>query len=414
MLAERLSLLLTAYVDGEVTPRQRRAVERLLEQSAEARALLQQLQEDANTLRGLPRRKLEADFSGRVLRTISERRLLHSRRAARLERPAFPGWVGLAAAASVLFVVAIGSYLYFETARKELDLASNGQVAPSSPEKQPRAEPEVPIAKNSGETAKSDVTPEGQSDPSATVVKDDGKSSVKPAVPENKEPKSASNSDDPLAATPNPNIDGLKTVRRSTPLPLVLRDLEREDQKKRLTEKLRQENAFRLELPCRDVAKALERLQIAFKAQGVQLVIDGDVVGRMKGRPVKGELALYTEGLNTNQLAKVLERLSRDDKQATKRRDGQFETVVVLSMTTEDQKGLAASLGVDSLQPAQAKPANSSGPGASNKAPDRLALVVWWNNRSKAVVSKEVRQFLDSRKERVPGAVPVLVVLTGM
>jgi anti-sigma factor RsiW len=45
--------LLTAHVDGELTARQRRHVDRLLRRSAEARALLARLQEDAQQVRGL-------------------------------------------------------------------------------------------------------------------------------------------------------------------------------------------------------------------------------------------------------------------------------------------------------------------------------------------------------------------------
>src|SRR2546430_2493824 len=47
MLPERGRELLTAYVDGELSARQRRHVLRLLRHSAEARRLLQRLQGDA-------------------------------------------------------------------------------------------------------------------------------------------------------------------------------------------------------------------------------------------------------------------------------------------------------------------------------------------------------------------------------
>src|SRR5438105_15811206 len=109
MLSDRVCQLLTAHVDGELSPRQRKVIERLLERSAEARAMLGQLQESAGILRGLPRRPMGRDLSGPVLRTIAERRLHPARRAALAGQSAVSPWTGLAAAAAVLLIVAVGS-----------------------------------------------------------------------------------------------------------------------------------------------------------------------------------------------------------------------------------------------------------------------------------------------------------------
>src|SRR4051812_11706837 len=113
MVPERLSQLLTAYVDGELSARQHRAVQRLLHKSSEARDLLRQLQADAQAVRRLPRRRLGQDLAPQVLRAIGERPVPAVRRAARAAGPAFPVWVGYAAAASVLLLVFSTSYFYF-------------------------------------------------------------------------------------------------------------------------------------------------------------------------------------------------------------------------------------------------------------------------------------------------------------
>src|SRR3954464_11554178 len=99
MLPERCRQLLTSYVDGELTGRQRRHVDRLLRRSEEARGFLHRLQADAEALRHLPRPRLEGDLSASVLKAIAERRLSPRRR--RAPRPVlhFPSWAGLAAAA---------------------------------------------------------------------------------------------------------------------------------------------------------------------------------------------------------------------------------------------------------------------------------------------------------------------------
>ena len=75
MLPDRYRQLLTAFVDGELSARQRRQVARLLHRSPDARHLLRQLQEDAQQLRALPCPPLSFDLTGEVMRTIAERRL---------------------------------------------------------------------------------------------------------------------------------------------------------------------------------------------------------------------------------------------------------------------------------------------------------------------------------------------------
>src|SRR5713226_4046227 len=108
MLADRYHALLTAYVDGELGARQRKAVLRLLRRSAEARVLLRQLQDDAAALRRLPRRRLGEEFPSLVLQVVRDRRLHPGRPALpRLQPRSVPAWVGVALAASILLLVGL-------------------------------------------------------------------------------------------------------------------------------------------------------------------------------------------------------------------------------------------------------------------------------------------------------------------
>jgi anti-sigma factor RsiW len=113
MLPERYRQLLTACVDGELNRRQRRRVERLLKRSPEARQVLQKLLGDARALRQLPPTPPPANLAEAVLTQIHERRLRPSRHARLNNPPALPAWTGLAAAAAVLLILGVGSYLYF-------------------------------------------------------------------------------------------------------------------------------------------------------------------------------------------------------------------------------------------------------------------------------------------------------------
>src|SRR5258705_531710 len=81
MLPERDRQLLTAYVDGELTARQRRHVDRLLRRSGEARRLLQKLQAAPHALTALGDPPVAAppplavDLAPAVLQTIADRGL---------------------------------------------------------------------------------------------------------------------------------------------------------------------------------------------------------------------------------------------------------------------------------------------------------------------------------------------------
>ena len=120
MLPERYRELLTGYVDGELSARQRRHALRLLRRSAEARRLLQRLQSDSDALIHLPKPRLDRDLSAPVLHKIAAARPLPTRPARRFAPSrAYPAWVGAAAAAAVLFVVGTASYCFFSSLRHQ-------------------------------------------------------------------------------------------------------------------------------------------------------------------------------------------------------------------------------------------------------------------------------------------------------
>jgi hypothetical protein len=128
MLSEEVRQLLASYVDGAVSARQRKQVDRLLRKSAEARELLEQLQRDSGELRAMRRQKLPQDFSLQVLRSIAEKQL---KPAPPPPQPKpFPAWIGASVAAAVLVAVTGASFLFFSslqrgplTQREQADLA---------------------------------------------------------------------------------------------------------------------------------------------------------------------------------------------------------------------------------------------------------------------------------------------------
>jgi anti-sigma factor RsiW len=111
MLTEETRQLLAAYVDGEVSPRQRAQVDSLLSKSAEARNLLEQLQRDSGELRAMKRKTLPQDFSLQVLKNIADKKLQPE--STPPPTTTFPAWLGITIAVAVLVLVTVVSFLFF-------------------------------------------------------------------------------------------------------------------------------------------------------------------------------------------------------------------------------------------------------------------------------------------------------------
>jgi anti-sigma factor RsiW len=113
MLPERITQLLTSYIDGELSTRQRKAVTRLLRKSPEARKLLQEMQEDSMILRKLPRKKMKQDLSRTLPGTIIMRGLQLPPPPTVALPPSVPTWIVAVCAVVLLGLVGVGSYLFF-------------------------------------------------------------------------------------------------------------------------------------------------------------------------------------------------------------------------------------------------------------------------------------------------------------
>lgn len=123
MLTEPEYELLTAFVDGELSARQRKQILRLLRRSPEARHFLRKLQTDSQLLQSLPRYKSDPDFALRVTRAIADAPKPVAPTAeiyppvAAPAPASLPVWLNFALAAALLFAVTLGSYLFFASQR---------------------------------------------------------------------------------------------------------------------------------------------------------------------------------------------------------------------------------------------------------------------------------------------------------
>ncbi len=449
MLLNRYRQLLTAYVDGELSKRQRRAVDRLLRQSVEARQLLQQLQRDARTLRTLPRPALSEDLSVRIVRTIHERRLAPGRRRlANLSTNA--AWFGslapYVAAATVLFLLGAASYLYFSvtwTPPTTTELAKSEKILPSSPPATDRAARTSPLEKDEPQTAlKEPIKPKDQSNLPAvvetpTVVHNEGerskpKDTDKPFV----EPKEETTLTDRL------EMFQLDRVPDTLPVVVKVADLKQETRRKSFLEELRRDTNFRIEVPCKHGTKAFERVRRAAPTIQLGLIVEKQAQERIKMK-WHTNYVLYLENVTPEELIRFLQQLSDEDRKLAggKALEEQIDRLVLTRMTEKQRKDLSSLLGIDPMP----SPSSSKGPLGTDPSkplsdqtarqlglalagqgtprpeagkkpvmpPERFALVLAYNPVRPAPGSEEIKRFLDSRKPARPGSLHVLLVLRG-
>ncbi|HYT91224.1 MAG TPA: hypothetical protein VEL76_21095 [Gemmataceae bacterium] len=361
MLSDQDRELLTAYLDGQLSARQRKTAQRLLHRSPEAHHLLRQLQEDAHALHRLPTRKLAPDFSLKLLKTIAQRGLQPGGARPLPSPRSIPTWVGASAAAAVLFLVAGGSFVYFG------DRFDTQQVIPVQTAYAP-----PPL--------------------------------------------------DPMAAAMLPGVlaEYAKPVKPGVYIPLP--ELTGQDAKKRLTTELQSAPAHHLVLESRNNSAAVDRMKTVLKGAGIQVLMDPTAQAALqkKQKKQKTTYVVYAENILPDELAAILNQFGRQ----TKPSDRASENVLLNPMSKKDLQQLAQLMRVKEAQiehvrlpepifdPTGKPPAKGKPKPPASKQAERFAVVLAMNGASgNSPPSAEVRRFLDSRSQPRPGAVRILLVL---
>jgi anti-sigma factor RsiW len=447
MLLDRYRQLLTAYVDGELSSRQRRYVVRLLHRSAEARQLLQQLKADARTLRQLPRPSLPADLTGAVLRLISERNLAPRQSRTIQVVPAMT-WMGpltsWTVAATVLLSLGVASYFYFAAS---LDQAAKTEIV----QKQPEPTISTPHPEEPGLSIAHKEDGISTEPRKSAAPKINPPSAVKtPRMVRQRGERSKPNSVDKPPSPPKEETaltDRLETfhfdcVPDLLPVVVKLGGLDRLPARKKLAAELSKDNAFRLELPCSNGTKAFDRVQKAARTLHIGFIIDKAAQERIKLKWNVSYL-LYLEDVMPEELTGFVRQIDAEDRksEAGKPAEAQFDRLVLMRMSAGHRKELTTLLGVDPITTAPSatgsladphKPltdatarlvqqslagqggAPRAEPGKSAaQAPDHIALVLAYNHVHPSPGSDEIKHFLENRKPIRAGALRVLLVLRG-
>jgi hypothetical protein len=327
-----------------------------------------------------------------------------------------------ALAAALFLAVCLGSFAVFRqsdppaVANRPADppaVAQRGAdehaPAPKAPHTDAPRLPPVPEGRGPAEVrVDAHPTPSGGPDPRATTT---------PPKPGGE-----------LASPVTPTIEPTQVPRPRLPVVVAARDLDQPLTRQKLLDEFRRGEAVHLDLyvPARDTPRGFDRLRTALQGLGVKLLIEPVAQQRLKNR-LPTEVALYVESLTPDELALALQRLSGGE--------AVFDRLIAGPLSPEDGKELAVLIGFDPT-PSPAKPRGAAGvdirkpladetvgqltqslagAGAPRPEPgkhgrERFALVSTHPPIKLPVVSKEVRQFLDTRNPR-PGAVPVYLIM---
>jgi hypothetical protein len=413
MLPDSARQLLTGYVDGELSNRQRKLAQRLLAHSSEARSWLQGMQEDVRRLRGLERHKLGPDFTAGVLQALHQR-FLHHASPAKVVEYRLPLWAGLATAAVLLLTVGLASFFYFahplDADMLEVPLAANAESdLPPSPELAALPVKPAPFVTALPKELDSPTPARPIPDPMPVPAGVVAKAPHEPVPPPSREVPDKKPTP-PAYTLPVDRLELFKpTVASVALLPLVN---VREIQPNRLVKEFQKDSAFRIELPCRDTTRAFRRVETALRDHGIHLCLERAVLERLSKPRWKANYVIFLENLTPDELAQVLARVGSDDRKAAalKPRDGQFSKMVLNHMSEADRKELADLLHTD-MRPLLGSSARPDPTRTTAKGSERLGLGVTYNPERPLPGSPQVRRFLENRKPLRPGALQVLLVL---
>jgi len=437
MLAERCLELLTAYVDGQLSARQQRLVQKLLKKSPEARTMLRKLQQDSRDLMELPSPPPAPDVSLSVMQAIAQRGLHPGRRRSR-PVGTVPLWRVAAAAAAVLLLTAGASFLFFKGLGGN---GGNGNVAHKHKPAVPGTPSEVV---QSGSVDKGIVKKDAEERKPVDKQPPRDNGSTVAEKPEKKpDPDRPSVTPD----TPDPGPSGIRTDQSVIPfnpheaevaLPtlLRLRDLDQEKPRQTLIRELSRHDGFYIEVLCREATHAFPRLQAALQAGGYEVIVDGAAQQRLKQPQSKTNYLVYLDNVTPEELAKLLGPLGQEDTKADKKKPayGQFQSnyanLIVCPMAAEHRRKVIDYLGADprrakatgplgvdltrplSDQTAEQLTGDKAGSPPTNKGSDRSALTMVHGTTPRSQ-SAEVKRYLDGHKPARKGTLQILLVLRG-
>jgi hypothetical protein len=425
MLTDSERELLAAAVDGSLPPDREEAFRALLALNPAAVTLFTRLKSDSRRLRDLPRHPAPVGLAFAVARKVEAlpKATPVATRNLPTELSTRAGWVAYAVAASVLFAAA--GISFWISVREDADATrrivhkqqSPRPLDPDTGDVKVHTDPIVPDPKLLSAPQHAARPYTGESELAVNP---------RPAVttPE-RAPFPRPTAGEVVGSRPESAPKPFESVQARVPVLAPVAELDRDEVRALILHELGQDPAFRLDLFARDVPRAASLLRAAGQAAGVRITVEASAQERIR-KKVPTILAVYTEALSAEDITRLLTRLASRTRAAEK--DGPvFTTAHLVPAQAADQRDLRELLGVDpglwKAPPAGDSPksitAGTAGElaAALDKDKDKdlqPAIMLTYMPvpfRVNPAASNEVKSFLDSRSERKPDAVPLLVVI---
>jgi hypothetical protein len=386
MLSERVQELLSAAVDGELTPRQREAVDQMLAESSEARELYHEMKRDAERLQHMRRIRLSQDFPAIILNRVAEKKPAPARSQGSIARW-MPVWANSVAAAAVILAVCGATTLVviWNEQQKKNAIAKHEKNLPEKAQAPKPVDVAIAIKPANNNVADENARVEKVPFLPAELAQDTpAPSQVKPDV------QTPSLSPGTAPTPPLTKVDPPKL-----PPILSMKDLDQPAVRQKLLDALKSDPLVQIDLFCKDSSKATEKLQNAFKGQKV--VVDAVAQECMRLKVAKVQYFFYVENLTPEELDRILQAVAAEERKSEPK---QFDKLVLKPFAASLLKPL---LGVDPKW-LQSKSAPAT------KAYENIVLVLAGGKVSSSpATSKEIKHFVETRRERKPGSVQVLI-----
>jgi hypothetical protein len=222
-----------------------------------------------------------------------------------------------------------------------------------------------------------------------------------------------------LASGENPKLPPIVIPNLSVYLPL--RDLGQKEAQGQVLARLHRDDAVQVKLVCRDTRKAAKEVRAFLGRRGFKVIEDPDAKVRLKSRRYQTTFAVCIENVKPNELVTLLRLLSRADQEAAVRNKApeQFGDMIVSSLPVEFREQYAKVLGPPppvkkpkAPQRGEVLPSEVKGPAPKAGKVQRVAMLLALPINPKVNRSQEVKQFRTSNRERLPGTLQVVLVLS--
>jgi hypothetical protein len=470
MITDAQLELMTAAIDGELSPAETRRLARLLDSSPEARAIYTRLKADSARLHKLPPISPPANLHKRIMARVAgltpkpvRQPQPRTAKAAELTQPEqpvpataplarkpgkrishrIPRWAPVAIAAALLICVTASSFWLFT---KPSGTTGTAGHMPRNPKRPPPAtlngaddpawanwlpsdtspRPAIPTPRERGDAnvfVSHDPLP--QLDPRPPIV-DQDVVAIAPA------PRTMQN--DAFGSPLTIPLTRFNLVDIRIPFLKTVAEFDQSQVRKELVDELKLDPAFRIDLFARDTIRGVEVFQTAARTGGLTVLADATTMERLKKRQITS-VVIYTEAFSAEELAELFGKLCSEDAKISPHVFDVLHATTVTTGGAGDVANLRSVLGIDpglfkrpgtekgdkgeksdKLDPTKPLSAGTADHIVKSvtKPAEKVAVLATWEpaaGRTPHNTSAEIKQFIAKRGDRKSNAVPVLIVI---